>query len=252
MQYYKDKGKIFFQVGLVTSLSLVILFFSYGWITRSFANNKYEKIQVSFVSGGGLAKGATVCVKGVPSGFVNHVEVTNAGVLFELKVELPFSLSEGTVFVVEDTDLMGNKQLNILPSLHGKELNLDEVQQGEVKITFNRFIIKMNDILQELESGGLDFQRVGQILGQLEQVVLGTKVALNTLNKDEGLLAKSQEILDETGSLLKKINDENTSTGKFLSDSILYEQIVTSTKRVDSLLIDVRANPTKYFKIEVF
>ncbi len=252
MQYYKDKGKIFFQVGLITALSLVILFFSYGWITRAFAQNRYEKIKVSFASGGGLAKGASVCVQGVPKGFVEQVEVTASGVLFSLKVELPFPLREGTAFVVEDIDLMGNKQLNILPSKQGTELDLRQVQSGQVKITFNRFIIKMNDILEDLNSGGVDFAKVGQILAQLETVVSGTKLTLAKINKDEGVLAKTQEILEQTSGLLQMINDQNTSTGKFLRDTVLYEQIITSTKRVDSLLIDVKANPTKYFKIEVF
>jgi len=252
MQYYKDKGKIFFQVGLISALSLLILFFSYGWMTRAFANGKYETIQVAFVSGGGLSKGSVVCLQGVPQGFVEKVNITPEGVVFELKVELPFPLREGSAFVVEDVDLMGNKHLNILPSTQGDQLDLRKVHSGEVKITFNRFIARMNDLLDELEATNINPKRVGQIVDDLGEVVLLTRVSLDKLNQEDGVLDQTQEALLQTNAVLQKLNDEQTSMGKFLRDSIIYEQIVTSTKRLDSLLIDVKAHPTKYFKIEVF
>ncbi len=252
MQYYKDKGKIFFQVGLISALSLVILFFSYGWMTRAFANGRYQTIKVAFVSGGGLSKGSVVCLQGVPQGFVDKVSVTPAGVVFDLKVELPFALRQGSVFLVEDVDLMGNKQLNILPSLHGQKLDLSKTHSGQVKITFNRFIARMNDILDELEAADVNPESVAQIVNSLHQVALGTKITLGKLNQEDGVLAQTQKLLFQTNAVLQKLNDEQTSLGKLLSDSTLYEQIITSTKRIDSLLIDVKAHPTKYFKIEVF
>ncbi len=252
MQYYKDKGKIFFQVGVISALSLIILFFSYGWITRAFAQSKYEKILVAFPSGGGLSQGSVVCLQGVPQGFVDKIDVTPEGVVFELKAEIPFPLREGSAFVVEDVDLMGNKQLNIVPSLHGAELDLQKVQKGQVKITFNRFIARLNEILDDLEAKNVNAEKLGEIFGRLDAIASQAEIALGRVNAKNGLLHQTQAALLQTNALLQKLNEKNSTLGKFLSDTILYEQVVTSTKRVDSLLIDVKANPTKYFKIEVF
>ncbi len=252
MQYYKDKGKIFFQVGLITAVSVVILFLSYGWLTRVFTDSKYQSVKVSFSSASGLSEGATVCIRGVPRGLVNKVEITADGVIFDLKVELPIVLCEGTQFIVEDIDMMGNKQIDILPKTTGNKLDLQEIHQGEVKITLTRFIGKLDDILSSLEIEKIKVENFRELNTHINGVLSQLNLLLTKMNENDGMLDQTNEVVRKTNEILGKINDENSSANKFLTDTILYRQISTSIKRVDSILIDVKANPSKYFKIEVF
>ena len=252
MQYYKDKGKIFFQVGLITAVSVVILFLSYGWMTRIFTDGKYQKVKVAFSSASGLSEGATVCIRGVPRGLVDKVDITADGVVFYLKVELPITLCEGTQFIVEDIDMMGNKQLDILPVTTGKELDLSKIHRGEVKITLTRFIGKLDDILNSLEVEKIKIDNFKKLNSHINGVLSQLNLLLAKINKNEGMLDQTSEVISRTNEILGKINDENSSANKFLTDTVLYQQISTSLKRVDSILIDVKANPSRYFKIEVF
>lgn len=71
----------------------------------------------------------------------------------------------------------------------------------------------------------------------------------------EGMQVLSRELQASSvrfNSLMTKVESGNGSLSKLLNDPALYDDIRRIAFRVDSLMIDFRANPRKYLKFSVF
>jgi phospholipid/cholesterol/gamma-HCH transport system substrate-binding protein len=71
----------------------------------------------------------------------------------------------------------------------------------------------------------------------------------------EGMRALSTELQASSvrfNSLMTKVESGDGSLAKLLNDPALYNDIRRIAFRVDSLMIDFRANPRKYLKFSVF
>ncbi|MES2524484.1 MAG: MlaD family protein [Gemmatimonadota bacterium] len=53
-------------------------------------------------------------------------------------------------------------------------------------------------------------------------------------------------------TLLDKVSTGNGTAGRLLNDPAVYEQLQVTMRRVDSLLIDIKANPRKYINLRIF
>ena len=53
-------------------------------------------------------------------------------------------------------------------------------------------------------------------------------------------------------SLVDKASTGNGDVAKFLNDGVLYARLDTALRRVDSLMIDLKANPRKYINLRIF
>ncbi|HYW32340.1 MAG TPA: MlaD family protein [Gemmatimonas sp.] len=52
--------------------------------------------------------------------------------------------------------------------------------------------------------------------------------------------------------VLDKVSTGNGTAGRLLNDPAIYEQLQVTMRRVDSLLIDIKANPRKYINLRIF
>jgi len=52
--------------------------------------------------------------------------------------------------------------------------------------------------------------------------------------------------------LSTKLVEEDSSFNKIITEKELYEKLLKSAVSLDSLLIDIKKNPGKYFKVKVF
>ena len=65
-------------------------------------------------------------------------------------------------------------------------------------------------------------------------------------------LSEMDIIVKNFQNLSKKMAEEDSSFNKIITEKELYEKLLKSAVSLDSLLIDIKKNPRKYFKIEVF
>ena len=110
-------------------------------------------------------------------------------------------------------------------------------------------------------------QQVVDLLSNLQRVSNELSIFIDK-NKGNAnnLITTSQKTMDELNVTIQNINtltsNLNTvttkalstdgSVGNFLQDKELYNNLNHSAKILDSLLIDIKKNPTRYFKIKVF
>lgn len=115
-------------------------------------------------------------------------------------------------------------------------LNLNQiatVQSREIQATLVALRGKINAV---------DSARVDSTIKALQSTAAGMQLLSTELQ------ASSQRF----NSLMTKVESGNGSLSKLLNDPALYDDIRRIAFRVDSLMIDFRANPRKYLKFSVF
>ena len=85
-----------------------------------------------------------------------------------------------------------------------------------------------------------------------ETIDKGIKTALYSIEEFSAFLEKAQAVLDELKPTIDKLNKEEGTVQQLISDRELYDKLLETTTRIDSLLIDVKKNPRRYFQLKVF
>jgi phospholipid/cholesterol/gamma-HCH transport system substrate-binding protein len=115
-------------------------------------------------------------------------------------------------------------------------LNINQiasVQSREIQATLVALRSKINSV---------DSARVDSTIRALQSTAEGMQVLSREL----------QASSTRFNSLMTKVESGNGSLSKLLNDPALYDDIRRIAFRVDSLMIDFRANPRKYLKFSVF
>jgi phospholipid/cholesterol/gamma-HCH transport system substrate-binding protein len=91
-------------------------------------------------------------------------------------------------------------------------------------------------------AGGIDS-------AQIDSVVRGFRDATDNLNRLMDDLRATGSQLD---SALAKVNSGEGTLGKLFTDPNLYAEARALVRQMDSLLVDIKANPRKYIRFSVF
>jgi phospholipid/cholesterol/gamma-HCH transport system substrate-binding protein len=123
--------------------------------------------------------------------------------------------------------------------------------------------VVMNKINNNLDNNAEDFEKLISNASQLT-VKLNTLVTANEKNISNSM-EKSSEVITSINSTLNdiqktsgsirnltnKIQSENSSLNRLISDDVLYKNLLRSSARMDSLLQDIKKNPKRYFNIKI-
>jgi len=300
MKFYQDEKKLAYTVGLFTLFALLILFFGYSWLSEYFESRKYTEIRVSFPNAANIEIGSPVTILGVQKGRVGSIEVKETKVDLILEVKLDFPLKQGTRFLIRETNLMGDVQIEIIPGEKEELLILSQIQQGNESYNLSSLITELSKLvndfnitLKQIQGDEGLTERINEIFIKSEQVVTKLNKSLDDniedldnfldsvseltmkmnslldLNSESitSSIATTEKIITKMDSTTQKIDlvaadlhqitqkmliDENNTINRLISDRELYDNLVTVTVRLDSLLIDIKENPKKYFKIKIF
>ncbi len=75
---------------------------------------------------------------------------------------------------------------------------------------------------------------------------------LSRLIRDPQLIDQLLLSVESLQDVIKQIKTGEGTLGKTISDKALYEQVLTTISKIDSLILDVRRNPQRYLKVEIF
>jgi phospholipid/cholesterol/gamma-HCH transport system substrate-binding protein len=128
-------------------------------------------------------------------------------------------------------------------------------EMRKTAVALNRMLVNVNQIAsvqsREIQStlvalrgriNAIDSARVDSTIRALQSTAEGMKVLSGELQASSARF----------NSLMTKVESGDGSLAKLLNDPALYNDIRRIAFRVDSLMIDFRANPRKYLKFSVF
>lgn len=269
-------------VGLTVTIALLILIFGLIWGKgmNLFSNRSFLRARFHHVAG--LESGDPVMIRGIEKGEVNKVELhgDHVEVIFWIDAAVP--LYSDIAVVIESRELMGGKQISLFPGTSGKPLDtsavLTGIVQGDVLAMMAKaenMIIKMDSLFYTINQV-VDPEHVHQVLVNLEtmttdlgEMIHASKPRFQTavarmdtisrrLNDDLPWhhMKRMLVTLDSTSGLLHqfsiRMQNRESTLGRMLEDDMLYDQVLHTSIRLDSLLQDIRENPKRYLHVSLF
>lgn len=147
--------------------------------------------------------------------------------------------------------------------------NMNKIADARNRAEIRALLISLNRTMKSLEqtSQGANalfkdnHQRVQQMLSNANLATTSAKEAMDKygrvaeqidMNQLNSAIEKLSATSESLNSLMKGIQNGNGSLGKFTKDEALYENLSSTIRHLDSLLIDVKANPKRYINISIF
>jgi len=298
-QFYPQKRNYEVRVGIIAFIALLSLVLGYSWLKDYFSLKSYTQLKISFANANDLKPGDVVTVRGVEKGHVKSLDVEADRVVVTVLVKLKQPLKVGTHYSVREGDLMGKRQLEILPGSGVNLIKLDEIQYGDESSGLMDLISNLNSTIITMDNLVARFTKDKGLIANLESTVANSEKVVDNANQVilknsesvtvvmQNLLKTSRELsnLLETNKasinksfalapeVLEKLNrnlstleqvttniaqiSEKLNTGdgsvqKLMNDKEFYRTLLKTTQELDSLLQDVKAHPTRYFKVKVF
>ena len=243
MKFYQNKKSTEFKVGLFTIIAIIVLAASYMWFTEVLQNKDMTIVKVKFHNAGNVEVGSSVTVSGVKKGRVRKIEVASDGVVIDLQVKIDFPLREGTQFSVIESNLMGDVQVEIIPSFQGKDLDLTLVQNGEKRYGLMKLVSQLSGVV-------VDFQTImDRITGdenfimQIDSVIDTTKLVINKINRSlDKNTEEFEKLIINANQLTAKLNKLVTTNEENISNSITQSSEVIAS--INSTLDDIKETST--------
>jgi len=297
--FYKDQRKIELRVGIIAVLSLIILVVGYAWLRNTLQLRSMTQIRIKFDNAQGIEIGDKITVNGMETGRISKISQLKDGVLISGQIRLTHPIRQGARFIIQDSNLMGGKQLDIINSSDGEAININQIQQGEnsygmtaLLSTASTTMQQINILLNELnkpegfftqvkstfEETKSTFEKVNEAIddskdnlnnalvqisssaAQLNELITNNKAGIDkTIKMTPDLLIKTQATLDSLRlassslqSIFREMSEGKGTMSNLLRDDELYKNLINSSARLDSLLLDIKKNPKRYFRIKVF
>jgi len=211
-EYYQQKTAIQIKVGIITILALIILFFGYGWLRDWFTRGKYTALPVKFVNAGNIDQGDPVTLFGVKRGRVESITMTESGVILNLLLDIDFSLPRDTKFYISDSDLMGNRQIDIIPGTSEEKIQSGVIPEGENLAGLSSLIPRIDNIIGNLDQMISKFAAQDELFDNLQKTATETRILITSLNtffsenydELESIVVSLQQTTKEINSLFSE------------------------------------------------
>jgi len=280
------------KIGLVFVVAVAILFFGLNFLkginiftpsNRYFAN--YEDV-------GGLVVSNPVMIKGFKVGQVRSIEYDFAKTepfTVEISVNEDIKLPLGTIFTLKDEGLLGGKMIEIqlgnsadmhksgetlatkiegnflsqlselAPKLEQTFDNLDSIMLS-VKTLVNspslhngidKFDATMTDLRTTMAQLKIATSNLPKTMATLDRVTSNLDKKINELDVAK-LMAQIDKTLANAESFTEKLNNKNSTLGLLMNDRNVYDNLNTTVKSANALLVDLKQNPKRYVHFSVF
>ena len=233
----------------------------------SFGDN-YEGIKVSFT---------------VPENL--NLSKKSKAILYEVGVIGGKAISIQPIFsktsVVEDgdkldssikpglTELINQQIAPIQNKIEGILSGVDSIFSGVNNVVNNE---TQDNLKESLQNFSLSIKNINDLTNSMKEIILQNKTIINSsfnnINKtSENLIQITDSILlsqikpminnfevvgKKLNNTLEKIENNEGTLGKLVNDEALYNNLMNSSKELESLIIDLKSNPKKYVHFSIF
>lgn len=277
-----NERKLEIRVGFFLILGVLILVFGVMWGRGVHLFSDAPRLTVRFDDVYGLEVGDPVVIRGIEQGKVSQVALQDQSVLVTLQLnDVPALQSDLRVWIA-DRDLMGGKQVTLDPGKSGRPHDPQTIIPGTQKGNLMTLLTLAETLVRRLDETVLMIQPVfasGQIESTLTDLQTTARHAGKTiedirpywtaaskrietasrqLENDSTLVrinrvtGEMETVLTQFQVLIQKVDKGEGTFDRLVRDRQLYDHLLTTTLKMDSLVTDIKANPKRYLHVSLF
>lgn len=287
------------QIACVAILGVVVLFFGLQFLKGLSLFSTEDSYYVTFDDISGLSASSPVYANGYKVGVVKDIIYNYSGegkIIAEVGLDKNMHLPKGSTAEIE-SDFMGNVKMNlILASNPLEHMKMGDTIVGSQEAgmlaraagmipAVEKMLPKLDSILTSLNTLMADpaiansLHNVNTITDNLATTTAQLNSLTANLNRNvPGMLAKANNVLDNTDRLTKrlsdvdvaatmnkvnstldnvqqmtaKLNSKEGTLGLLMRDPQLYYNLTATMRDADSLLIDLKQHPKRYVHFSIF
>lgn len=253
-------------------LTAILVFFIIGqlWLLRFNVGRAGYSFKVFFNDVSGLKIDDPVRVYGIKKGKVANMEMQRKGVLVTAWIEKSIDLRADVSVSIQDVAMIsGTKTIVLEPGISPEPWDLSKPIQGRPSLGLSTVEIGtiamqaeglIRILKKELGEGGVALQSLKASLDNLNILLKENRAGIKEMiDKGTDGLDQAQNLADELSVTIKglsatidQINKKEGTLGKLIYDEALYNNLSRASSNLDSLLIDIKKNPSRYIHISVF
>jgi len=167
------------------------------------------------------------------------------------------------------TELINQQIAPIQNKIEGILSGVDSIFSGVNNVVNNE---TQDNLKKSLENFSLSIKNINDLTNSMKEIILQNKTTINSsfnnINKtSENLIQITDSILlsqikpminnfevvgEKLNITLEKIENNEGTLGKLVNDEALYNNLMNSSKELESLIIDLKSNPKKYVHFSIF
>ncbi len=279
-----------FMIGVMVTAATLIVLFGVLWLGNTNLLNSGLTINVEVKDANGLTKGDEVHFRGLKVGTINAATASDSSIFLKVNVKGISDIPIDSKFTIGNYSLIGGKVIEIHPGhsktmLKNGALVKGESESGLSQMTgkISELENKVNKVLTNIENitNEENSKNISQVLLNLNKTIENLNLLINhdlkkslvginqiieknkepigsiidtisTKAKDfSELIVHSKNASEKLESLLKQINNKQGSLGKLINEDLLYENLNRTLQNLDSLIIDIKKNPSRYFEVKI-
>ena len=171
--------------------------------------------------------------------------------------------------LVSEVEPMKQQMQSVLKNADSLLTNSNKIMDAQNRAEIRALLISLNKTMASLEATSKyantllsdNNPRVQKMLDNASLATTSAKDAMDKygkvaeqidINQLNGAISKLSEASTNLNVLMSGIQSGEGSLGKLAKDEQLYQNLSNTARSLDSLLIDVKANPKRYINISVF
>ncbi len=254
--------------GLSLGANITVNGMSIGKVIGINFGDNYKGIKVSFT---------------VPENL--NISIKSKAILYEVGVIGGKAISIEPVFsnssVVKDGDRLDSSIKPGLTELINQQIAPIQNKIEGILTGVDSLFLGINNVInyetqdnlkKSLENFSLSIKNINDLTNSINEIILQNKTSINSsfnnINKtSENLIQITDSILlsqikpminnfevvgKKLNITLEKIENNQGTLGKLINDEVLYNNLINSSKELESLIIDLKLNPKKYVHFSIF
>jgi len=214
-----------------------------------------------------------------------NISIKSKAILYEVGVIGGMAISIKPVFsnssVVKDGDRLDSSIKPGLTELINQQIAPIQNKIEGILTGVDSLFLGINNVVnyetqdnlkKSLENFSLSIKNINDLTNSIKKIILQNKTSINSsfnnINKtSENLIQITDSILlsqikpminnfevvgKKLNITLEKIENNQGTLGKLINDEVLYNNLINSSKELESLIIDLKLNPKKYVHFSIF
>lgn len=210
------------RIGLTVLLGLLLVYLTIAWARRIhlFAPEVYS-YDIRFDTVDGLMTGDVVNMRGYPAGRVTGIFPQQQYVRVTVALDQHVTLYPDAQAEIQIKEIMGGKQISLLPGQEGQPLPPGSVIEGRTSLDFASSFSQVGKLLSEFDQGTLNetAARLDRITQQVEAILLNIDPAA-------------------TGRIVRNLEQSTTRLNE-LTRPLDAQRIDHTWQQIDTLLVQV-------------